>query len=293
MTRKIFNFFFKVVLLCSLSFVAHAEVFQKGIYINRSTIDNTRYLDYLIKRSKRAGINTFVIDTSMINSRYARNVRKVRNAGLRYVARVVIFPRGGNHQQITSQAIWKKRYRRIKQAIALGASEIQLDYIRYNTRRRASRENAKYVYRVIRWYKDKLRGTGVPLQICVFGETSFGPSLRIGQNVKVFADTIDVLSPMLYPSHYEPFRQHSLKPYWTVSKSLRALKRQFNGHMPFKVIPYIEASNYRYRLNGRKRHEYIQAQIKAVHDHGVHGWYVWSANNKYDALFNVLDGNHG
>jgi len=93
---------------------------------------------------------------------------------------------------------------------------------------------------------------------------------------------------MLYPSHYEPYRKHSRQPYWTVSRSLHALKRQFKGKPPFKVIPYIETFNYRYPLSPQARRDYIHAQIRAVNDHLLHGWYAWSANNRYDPLFDVL-----
>ena len=175
-----------------------------------------------------------------MNAQYAHSIHRIKQAGIRYVARLVIFPNGGTHAQVSSEHYWKKRYQLIQRALALGVNEIQLDYIRYNTSRRPSRQNIKNIYKVIRWYKNQLHHTGITLQICVFGETSFGPSLRIGQDVYQFSDTIDVLNPMLYPSHYEPYRKYSRQPYWTISHSLYALKQQFRGkNIPFRIIPNI------------------------------------------------------
>ena len=66
--------------------------------------------------------------------------------------------------------------------------------------------------------------------------------------------------------------------------------KQFSEKSPVKVIAYIELSNYHYPMSGTKRTNYIKAQIKAVKDSGVEGWYAWSAHNSYDYLFQVLKG---
>jgi len=126
------------------------------------------------------------------------------------------------------------------------------------------------------------------LQADVFGITSFGESKHIGQNLHLMADNLDALCPMVYPSHFEPFREHAKTPYDTIYTSLRALRSQFDYKMPVKLYAYIEISNYRYALPGDKRHAYIIAEMKAVRDAGADGWYVWSAHNKYDYLFSLM-----
>jgi len=98
---------------------------------------------------------------------------------------------------------------------------------------------------------------------------------------------------MVYPSHFEPFRQHAVTPYDTIYSALDALKDQFDDEeLPFKLYPYIELSNYRYPLSHQKRLQYILAEIRAVEDAGADGWYVWSPHNEYDPLFEVLETNH-
>ena len=261
---------------------------ERGIYINQSTLENNQKLNKLISESKKTGITTFVVDLNKITRNYQKGINLIKSNGIKYVARIVIFPKGGDVQHVRSKAFWELKYQLVDAAIRFGAQEIQLDYIRYSTKRRPSAENSKDILEVIKWYKQKISKHNIPMQIDVFGEVSFKPSTRIGQNIKLFANSVDVVCPMVYPSHYNPPRYHSDRPYETIDKSLKAMKRQMNHKMPFKLRPYIEASNYRYSMSFEKRVKYITAQIKAVEDNNADGWYVWSANNHYDALFQAL-----
>ena len=162
------------------------------------------------------------------------------------------------------------------------------DYIRFNTGVAPSPRNADKINSIIAWFEKQVHHRGVKLQIDVFGETSYKPSLSIGQNVKEFAPSVDSISPMLYPSHWDPYVWHSQHPYDTVYNSLKALQRQFSNRVPVPVVAFIETSNYRYHIDGQERLDYIHAQLRAVEDAGIDGWYAWSANNYYNGLFRVL-----
>jgi len=270
---------------------ANAIVKSKGIYINQGTLEKTDYLKFLIQESKAVGINTFIVDLEKPTRNYQKNINLIKSNGIKYVARIVVFPDGGRPGQIKSVAYWEKKFNLVKQAVEFGADAIQLDYIRYSTKQPPSSQNAKDIKQVIKWYKQKLAAYNVPLQIDIFGEVSFKESPRIGQNVQVFADTVDAVCPMVYPSHYHPYQQHSAEPYKTVYKSLTALKGKFNNNNPpFKLNAFIEASNYHYRWSSAKKSVYLLAQIKAVEDANADGWYVWSPTNKYNHLFSALKG---
>lgn len=260
----------------------------KGIYLTQSTMENKATVNYLIKHAKAVGIDTFVVDMEIPSKLYQANIALLKANNIHYVARVVVFPEGGHPDQIASPAYWEKRYHLIQTAVDYGAEQIQLDYIRYNTKQPASSQNAKNIFRVVQWYKDKLKPQGIPLQADVFGISSFGESKHIGQNLRMMAESVDALCPMVYPSHFEPFREHAVTPYETIYKSLHALRSQFDYKMPVKLYAYIEISNYRYPLPGDQRRKYIIAEMKAVRDAGADGYYVWSAHNKYDYLFNLL-----
>lgn len=260
----------------------------KGIYITQSTMEDTPYITYLIQKSRSVGINTFVVDLEAPSKKYARNVKLLKANDITFVARITIFPNGGTPEQVTSEAYWEKKYRLINFAVGYGAQQIQLDYIRYNTKQKPSPENAKNITKVVSWYREKLNKLRIPLQVDVFGVSSFGESKHIGQNLILFSQNVDAICPMVYPSHYEPFRLHAVTPYQTVYSSLKSIKSQFANRMPVKLIPYIEIFNYRYPLPGQKRIAYVNAQMRAVEDAGADGWYVWSAHNEYDFLFKLL-----
>ena len=261
----------------------------KGIYITQGTLEDTRYINYLIKRAKATGINTFVVDLEVPSKKYQQNIRLLKENNITYVARIVIYPDGGTPQQVASESLREKKYHLVKTAIGYGAAQIQLDYIRYNTKQPASAQNAINIHKIIQWYKERLAAQNIPLQVDVFGITSFGEEKHIGQSIKLFSQSVDVLCPMVYPSHYEPFPVHFAAPYDIVYRSLISIKKQFNNPLPFKLYPYIELSNYHYPLSREKKLKYIYAQIKATQDAGADGWYAWSPHNQYDNLFHVLE----
>lgn len=284
---------FSAFLFLSFSSLVYAEKLFKGIYITQTTLEDTKKLNYLIDNAKKSGIMAFVVDMDIPSKLYEKNINLLRANNIQYIARVVIFPNGGNSRgEVMSQAHWEKKYRLIKTAIGYGASEIQLDYIRYSPKQKPSQQNAHDIYQIINWYKKKLSEAKIPLQIDVFGISSFGESKYIGQNIRLFSSTIDALCPMVYPSHYRPFAIHFATPFKTIYTSLESIKKQFGAEgkkkLPFKLYPYIELSNYHYPLSGDKKLAYIYAQIQAVEAAGADGWFAWSAHNVYDNLFKVL-----
>jgi len=288
-TTKLLFGLFSLFFLTTIAQATANQAPVRGIYITQYMFENTAFLNHLIAGAKRAGVNTFVIDMEKPSKRYRDNLALVKENNIRYVARIIMFPGGGTKAQIENPAVWQKKYALVKQAVDWGASQIQLDYIRYNTKQKPSANNAKNVLTIISWYKNKLSGQNIPLQVDVFGIASFGESKYIGQNVQLFSQSVDAICPMVYPSHYVPFPEHFKKPYDTVYSSLKSIKKQFGGDdMPIKMYAYIELSNYHFPMSHPKTLEYIKAQLKAVQDAGGDGWYAWSPHNRYDNLFNVL-----
>lgn len=277
-----------LITLLGLTNMARADGLVKGIYLTQSTVENADYLKYLVDHAKEVGISTFVADLEIPSKLYQKNIKILKDNHITYIARVVMFPNGGKPEQITSPAYWDKRYQLIKAAVAYGADQIQLDYIRYSSKQPASPENAKNIYKIIKWYKDKLAASNIPLQADVFGIASFGESRHIGQNLKMMAQSLDALCPMVYPSHFEPYKLHAVTPYETIFDSLKAIRAQFDDKMPVKLYAYIELFNYRYHLTPDQRRKYVLAEMKAARDAGADGWFVWSAHNYYDYLFKLL-----
>jgi hypothetical protein len=271
-----------------------AQAWDKGIYLTQYTLEKPSKLDYLIREAKATGINTFVVDHDYYSSHFAPAIAKVKAAGIKFVPRIVVFSDGGNYEQIHSKAHLEEKFKFVKEAINAGADSVQLDYIRYSSKQPADPQHAKDVYAVIKWFKEKIHAEHVPMEIDIFGEVSYYPSMHIGQDIKMFADSVDGVNPMVYPSHYWPYQKYSAEPYLTVNKSLNSLVGQFNNNAPFKVHAFIEAANYHYlkKTSNADKQRYLLQEIHAVEDaKDVSGWYVWSANNVYDNLFQVLKNN--
>lgn len=280
--------------LALLSLISSAQAWDKGIYLTQYTLENPEKLNYFIKQAKATGINTFVIDHEYYSSHYASAIAKVKAAGIKNVTRIVVFDDGGNAKQVRSKAYWEEKFKMVYDAIKAGSDAIQLDYIRYSSKQPANPQHAKDVYQVIRWFKTKINAERVPMEIDIFGEVSYYPSMHIGQDLKMFADSVDGVNPMVYPSHYWPYQKYSANPYKTVNDSLNALSGHFDDKPPFKVHAFIEAANYHYikKTSNAEKQKYLLQEIRAVEDaKSVSGWYVWSANNVYDNLFHVLKNN--
>lgn len=290
MVRKYFLIVSVLGFMLLWSKMAYAD-FVKGIYITESTAENKSYLSYLIENAKKVGINTFVVDLWAPSKLEAANLPLLKENGITYVARIVMYPGGGTQDQVASNAYRDEKYALVEDAVHYGAQAIQLDYIRFNTRQIPSPKNAEKINDIIAWFNAKLDAQKIPLEVDVFGISSFGPSEYIGQDIKVFAPNIDALCPMVYPSHYEPYKIHAVTPYETIANSLSAIRKQFAPNaLPFKLYPYIEIYNYRYPMTEDQKIQYIQAELRAVNDSKADGWYVWNPRNHYDILFKVLAG---
>lgn len=285
---------FILATLATFSMISSAHAWDKGIYLTQYMLENPEKLNYFIRESKACGINTFVIDHEYFSSHYGPAMAKVKAAGIKTVTRIVVFSDGGNAKQIHSQVHWEEKLKLVNDAIKAGADAVQLDYIRYSSKEPANPQHAKDVYQIIKWFKAKINAQKVPMEIDIFGEVSYYPSMHIGQDLKMFADSVDGVNPMVYPSHFWPYQKYSAEPYKTINNSLHALVAQFEGNTPFKVHAFIEAANYHYvkKTSNTDKQKYLLQEIRAVEDaKGVSGWYVWSANNVYENLFQVLKNN--
>ena len=259
----------------------------QGIYLQQNTALTPKRLDHLINNSLQAGVNTMVVDLDWPSNGYKKAIERIQQHGIQYVPRITMFPHGGKHEQIVNKEYWEERWKLANYAIQLGAKDVQLDYIRYSSKTDASPDNAINVREVLRFFKKRINEHGARLQIDVFGEVAFGPSLHIGQDMGLFAPEIDAVCPMVYPSHYEPYEEHVQLPFETVYDSLVALKRQM-GETQVPVLAYIELSNHRFKLTPAERVSYIRAQLRAVREANAEGWLAWSAGNRYDLLFEIL-----
>ncbi len=263
------------------------DLIVRGIYVHQHTAQSPKKLRRLIERAREVGLNTFVVDLWGRTPTYAEGIKAIQEAGIAYVPRITIFPDGAKDGQIDNRELLEQRWALMDFALKLGAKDIQLDYIRFSSKNEESSENAGKVLSVLRFFRERIEQRGARMQIDIFGEVSYAPSMRIGQDIGRFAPELDAVCPMLYPSHFEPHEQTWKTPYRTVHGALTALDRQIKKN-PIPVYAYIEPFNYRHKMSDAERGTYLEAQLQAVLDSNAQGFYVWSVGNYYDILFNLL-----
>ena len=190
------------------------------------------------------------------------------------------------------------------EAARLGFSEVQFDYVRFPDEPESRLQYAKFpsrqaddsrreaVTRNIATMRRIVEQSGVPVTLAVFGlTTSATGDLGIGQVWEDLIGNADILSPMIYPSHYGRgsygIAQPNSEPYEIVYRAVRdALQRSPDAQG--QIRPYLQAFNIRPPIYGGDE---IRAQIQALSDHGIRSWILWNPRGVYrrDALLPPID----
>jgi hypothetical protein len=197
-----------------------------------------------------------------------------------------------------NDSVWVYAAQLAAEAVKLGFSEVQFDYVRFPDEpkarmahaifaaRRPGEHNRDGVYRNLQLLRDRVKPLGAPFTIDVFGmTTNCEVDLGVGQIWEDLVTTADVVLPMVYPSHY----YHAMygaphpnsEPYRVVKGALAdAIRRntRLGGHTA-EVRPYLQAFTL-----GHPRYtpDYVREQIKAASDLGIHGWVLWNPRSAYD-----------
>ncbi len=185
------------------------------------------------------------------------------------------------------ERVWEYNLAIAEEVASLGFDEIQFDYIRWpdgGAYKPIYAERYDAIERFLRKISERLGGK-IQLSADVFGRTLWAWNLKkidpIGQHLETFGKFFDVLSPMVYPSHYETEELRS-DPYGTVKRALESgLKRQL------KLRPFLQV--FEMHIPGHLRYEeYIRAQIRAAHELGIHSYLFWNPKGEYTALWSAL-----
>ncbi|GIM19692.1 glycosyl hydrolase [Leptospira borgpetersenii] len=263
--------------------------FSRGIYISQKTLKKTKEFYDLRKKGKQYGINFLVIDIQP-STPSKETVEALIAEGFYPVARVVNFDGGLPTEKPSNQRV-ASIHKSIRSACKSGFPEIQLDYIRYadNLQLKLTYEmrykNIAAIIKDIR--KETLKCENLPyLGADIFGRIPFNENDMIGQKVEVFAQVVDVLYPMLYPSHFYGMPARIKNPYQTVyDGTILTIKKSLKTT---RVIPYIQGFNMSVGKSGLSLSDYIKAQIKASYDSGGNGFVIWNAWNDYELTFQAL-----
>jgi len=194
------------------------------------------------------------------------------------------------HQRV----VWQYAADLAREAYDVGFSEVQFDYVRFPDEKRLISEtvyplaNGRSRAQVIRdqlgFVRNALKPHGMRVTADVFGLTATDTTdMGIGQRWEMFIDQVDVVLPMIYPSHFArgtyKLRNPNARPYETVDHALKdAIARSGSILNAASIIPW-----YQDFTMGSPRYtaEQIRAQKKAGYDNGFQSWILWNPSSNY------------
>lgn len=200
-----------------------------------------------------------------------------------------------------SKEVWDYNIEIAKEAAKLGFKEIQFDYVRFPEGFEKRADSLKYtkteqsrvdvVSDFVQYAREELAPLGIRVSVDIFGYAASVPAAEgIGQDFVKISKNVDIISPMVYPSHYtagwfgSPVPDKA--PYQTIKGSMEDTHKKLDELDEKKPIirPWIQdftaswLGNGNYAKYGKKE---IEEQIRALNDTGVDEFLLWNASNRY------------
>lgn len=207
-----------------------------------------------------------------------------------------------------SKDVWDYNVEVAKQAAKMGFKEIQFDYVRFPEGFETQSDSLTYsrgdyqdseldevqqrvsaVTDFVEYAREELRPYGVEVSVDIFGYSATVPEAPgIGQNFSKISNNVDVISSMIYPSHWGSYfgiSKPDLEPYKLVTEYMKVENKLLEGlETPPKSRPWLQDFTASY-LGAGNYIEYgatqVEDQIRALHEAGVDEFLLWDANNTY------------
>lgn len=194
------------------------------------------------------------------------------------------------------------------EAAKLGFKEIQFDYVRFpegfekrdqqlqygmgeyeNMKEDNVQKRVHAVTDFVAYAREKLKPYGAQVSVDIFGYTATLPEAPgIGQNFSKISENVDVISSMIYPSHWTSYfgiAKPDLEPYKLVYEYAKVENAKLSKlENPPVSRPWIQdfTASYlgsgNYKVYGKAE---VEAQIKALYDSGIKEFLLWNAGNTY------------
>jgi hypothetical protein len=200
--------------------------------------------------------------------------------------------------------IWEYNIGVAEELAKMGFGEIQFDYIRFpepyaslptqvfpgNTGESKPQALASFLKEA----NARMDKFGARTTADVFGlVTTVGGPLEIGQWWEKISPNVDVMLPMVYPSHYPRgdlgLAVPNAEPYKVLHISL-SRARQRDQKLGIKtaehVRPWLQAFTLGKPPYGAPE---IEAQKRGTYDAGYDGWVLWSPGSKYEPFLPALE----
>ncbi|TCT14668.1 hypothetical protein EDC18_105150 [Natranaerovirga pectinivora] len=198
-----------------------------------------------------------------------------------------------------------------KEAAKVGFKEIQFDYIRFEATSTLLNADLGYdseevkrtevIAEFLDYAREELESYNVIISADVFGIVfhSQRDANTLGQDYIEMSKRLDVISPMVYPSHYGFGGYYGtprdIHPDWfpyeilygSMMNSNQVLDTMDEGDPRPIVRPWLQAFTATY-LRAPHFRVYrgpeLREQIQGVYDAGLEEWLLWNARSNYDAV---------
>jgi hypothetical protein len=224
-------------------------------------------------------------------------VRGLQARGIYVIARQVLFydpvlstAHGGDDPWVdpANPAVIDYNLRIAEEVAGLGVDEVQFDYVRYPDDEAIGtvfHQRREAVAAFVRTAAQRLSGR-VHVSVDVFGRVLWPWNAQgidpIGQVLEDLAAVTDLVSPMVYPSHYSEAR-YTQDPYRAVFEGLRCGAERVTT----PLRPFLQAFE-RGVPKTMSLNAYIAEQIRAAEDGGADGYLFWHPACAYGPLYEVL-----
>jgi hypothetical protein len=187
-----------------------------------------------------------------------------------------------------------------------GADEIQFDYVRFPAE--GDQKDAVFHFQSLKnadgtpmQRKDviadflgrahaQLQPAGVLLSIDVFGVMAWQRQVDLahtGQDIVAMAKNVDIVSPMIYPSHFfgmDGIEHPGDAPEHFISESMARFQK-ITADSGVTLRPWLQAFAWRTKTYSP---EYIRVQVAASKANGGDGFLFWNARNDYSKPFAAM-----
>lgn len=204
--------------------------------------------------------------------------------------------------------VWEYNVQIAKEAAKMGFKEIQFDYVRFpeGFERRDStlkysmgdyqniemdniQKRVKAVTDFVAYAREELKPYDVKVSVDIFGYTATLPEAPgIGQNFSKISENVDVISSMIYPSHWTSYfgiTKPDTQPYRLVEEYAKLEKKKLAElKTPPISRPWLQdftaswLGSGNYIVYGKKE---VEDQIRALKDQGINEYLLWNASNRY------------
>ena len=189
-----------------------------------------------------------------------------------------------------------------KYVAQLGADEIQFDYVRFPAE--GDQKDASFTFQAAHpnWQRSdvivdfltkayaQIHPTGALLSLDVFGIMAWQRPVDLshtGQDIVGMAKHCDVLSPMIYPSHFfgmDNVAHPGDAPEHFIGESMARFEKITAG-TGVVIRPWLQAFRWRTKTYSP---EYIKVQVAAAKEKGGDGFLFWNAANDYSKPYTAM-----